>query len=126
MTGKWGAGFAVRPAKESATSRRRAARFDARVLAFVRALGATESQALFPGAVLSTPYGPLRVTPYGDWVACRFTDLEGLARAAQRFNSPGYHRVNPYSGKFNCHPVANDLEGALEEVRAHIASAAGS
>jgi len=50
--------------------------------------------------VLPTVCGPLRVVPYGNWIACRFSDV-----AAARGHLPHEQndRLNPHSGKFNFH-----------------------
>ena len=48
---------------------------------------------------LATPAGSLLITVYGNWIACRFDNVE-LGRLASA--STG-RRCNPYSGKWNFH-----------------------
>ena len=53
--------------------------------------------------VFYTRGGPLRVKPFGDWVACRFDDIELAKRAGVPFNS--------LNGKCNFHDTLT-VEGA--------------
>lgn len=53
--------------------------------------------------VLHTRGGPLRVKPFGDWVACRFDDVKRAGRAGVP--------LNPLNGKCNFHD-AMTAEGA--------------
>lgn len=48
--------------------------------------------------VIHTKLGPLSVTPYADWIACRFHDVERAVAGL------GGDRLNPHSGKWNWHP----------------------
>ena len=66
----------------------------------LRSIGALDVSGL-PGYLgyrfaLPTRYGTLLITPYDNWVACRFSHVE-LAVAG---NIPN---VNPHSGKWNWH-----------------------
>lgn len=51
----------------------------------------------FARFTVQTILGGLDVTPCGDWVACRFHDVE---RAVAKL---GRDNMNPYSGKWNHH-----------------------
>lgn len=49
---------------------------------------------------LATKAGELHITPYGEWIACRFENIELAKRYLPA--GPG-HRLNPNSGKWNWH-----------------------
>lgn len=50
------------------------------------------------GNRLQTLAGPLAITPYDDWIACRF---DSPARAGQLLTAQPRGRLNPHSGKWN-------------------------
>ena len=54
--------------------------------------------------VLKTRGGPLRLKPMGDWVACRFDDIEAAKRAGVPFN--------PLNGKCKFHDTTT-TNGAI-------------
>ncbi len=64
--------------------------------------------------VIQTRGGPLRMKPFGDWVACRFDELKRARRAGVSFN--------PLNGKCNFHDAMTaagahafeDFVGALK------------
>jgi hypothetical protein len=60
--------------------------------------------------------GPLTVTPYGSWVACRFDDVE---RAKRDLPEGAKARLNPHSGKWNFQDWPWDIpvETALAEFK---------
>lgn len=118
------AGIAVRSRRWTKTGRARAAEFNHAILAHARSLGAVDAAGIFvPGVTLETSFGPLRIIPFDDWVACRFLTEEGTAQAAQHFNGGFcYQHVNPYSGKFNCHPSSETFAARIREAIEHINS----
>ena len=62
---------------------------------------------------IDTIAGPLDMTPYEDWVACRFDDVD---RAVGKV---GYGGINPNSGKWNFHftkPGQNEVDFFLGEL----------
>jgi hypothetical protein len=59
--------------------------------------------------VLDTKCGPLGITPYEEWVACRFYDVE----RAKAHPISGY--FNQYSGKWNHHYFCWPVEDALAD-----------
>lgn len=64
---------------------------------------------------LETECGPLRVTVYEDWLACRFEDV---GSAKKTLYSGPHSRLNPYSGKWNFHfEPGDDIETCLKSVR---------
>ncbi len=72
--------------------------------------------------VLHTKLGPLSVTPYADWIACRFHDVE---RAAKHFGVTrlGCDRLNPHSGKWNWHPskpTYGSIDYLVHAFKAHV------
>lgn len=74
------------------------AAFTARVTALLVSMGAEVAAGPRGSLVLQTRAGVLTATPYGDWVAMRFHDVE----AARRVLGTDFSgRLNPYSGKFN-------------------------
>lgn len=117
------AGRAIHPRPETKAAAKRAARFNKTILDFARSIGATEEEHILPSVILDTIFGPMRITPLGTWLACRFCDDAGLARAAAALNCRGWQRVNPYSGKYNCHPDGT-TEERIEEAIRHIKSVA--
>lgn len=73
-------------------------RFNAQVIEIIVAKGAVENNEGFLGRFkLETKGGMLLITPYGDWIACRFDDL----KKAKAFVRSG--TLNLYSGKWNWH-----------------------
>lgn len=67
---------------------------------------------------LQTICGTLHITPYGNWIACRFNDVEA---AVARFGyHPSYGRLNPCSGKWNFHFAAVPAADALAEFEAEV------
>jgi hypothetical protein len=67
---------------------------------------------------LQTICGTLHITPYGNWIACRFHDVQA---AVARFGyHPSYGRLNPWSGKWNFHFAAIAAEDALAEFEAEV------
>jgi hypothetical protein len=77
----------------------REAAFNERFREWLKALGAKPGQ--YHEFDLDTKFGQLGITPYGDWVACRFEDVErAKAGLPHRF---GVDRLNPFSGKWNHH-----------------------
>jgi hypothetical protein len=69
--------------------------FKAGVTAYLATLGGRPGR--FYEQELDTPAGLLHVTAYGDWIACRFDDVE-LGKRFTHFYGPA---CNPYSGKWN-------------------------
>lgn len=69
--------------------------FAAAVTQAIKELGAREGGAY--GLQLDTRAGLLELSPYEDWVACRFEDV---ARANVEIH---HGQLNPYSGKWNWH-----------------------
>lgn len=68
-------------------------------------IGAVEkaivSEFATPQFVIQTTAGPLMVTPYEDFLACRFQDV-AAARTALGVREHSFgSRLNPYSGKWN-------------------------
>ena len=85
--------------------------FSAVVAAGLRLLGARPAQS--DDWELDTVASILRVTPYQNWIAYRFDDVEA-ARQHVRFGT-----LNPWSGKWTWHfekPNANDAECFAEQV----------
>ena len=85
--------------------------FPAAVAASLRRLGARPAKCY--DLELDTVAGTLRVTPYQNWIACRFDDVEA---AKQRV---GFGALNPWSGKWNWHferPDANDVEFFAKQI----------
>lgn len=116
----WNAGKAIRPKPKSKAAAKRGVAFNKAILDHARSLGGKDIEdGPFPAIRLLTIFGPLRITPFENWLACRFEDEEGIANAAAFFNA-GYQEVNPYSGKFNCHPPDGDLAAMVERCKAHI------
>ncbi len=69
------------------------------VRAFLTDLGAVKAPALYELRI-ETACGPLDVTPYAEWVACRFADVE---RAKARLPHGYADRLNRHTGKWNFH-----------------------
>ena len=65
-------------------------RFKAGVIAYLATLGARPG--CFYDHELDTPAGVLYVTPYGDWIACRFDDVS-LGRLFTCYHGPA---CNPW------------------------------
>ena len=85
--------------------------FQAAVAASLRHLGARSAQRY--DWELDTVVGTLRVTPYDNWIACCFDDVEA-AKQRVRFGT-----LNPWSGKWNWHferPDANDVNFFAEQI----------
>jgi hypothetical protein len=62
---------------------------------------------------IDTVAGPLDISPYENWVACRFDDVD---RAIGKVGCGG---INPNSGKWNFHftkPVQKDVDFFLAEL----------
>ena len=70
-----------------------------------------------PAVYLATLAGRLRITCYGNWLACRF-DEPDLARASLP-HGPG-ERLNSSSGKWNFHFGRVTAEEALAMFRAEL------
>ncbi len=93
--------------------------FPAVVAAGLRRLGARPAQSY--DWKLDTVAGPLPVTAYANWVACRFDDVEA---AEQRVH---FGTLNRWSGKWNWHfekPNANDAEFFAEQIERLLDTAA--
>lgn len=69
--------------------------FTREVTQVIQALGAKEGGSY--GWQIDTPAGLLQISPYEDWVACRFEDVEQAKAMVY------YGQLNPYSGKWNWH-----------------------
>ena len=67
--------------------------------------------------VLPTVCGSLRVVPYGNWIACRFSDV---AAARNRLPHGPCDRLNPHSGKWNWHFAAMTAESAFATFEAEV------
>lgn len=76
---------------------RLAALFIEATAALLTRLGATEVIDYRQRFVIETIYGPLSVTPYDTWIACRFAEVPRVDR-----DQLGT-RFNHYSGKWNFH-----------------------
>ena len=62
---------------------------------------------------LDTPLGQLWASPYDDWIACRFDNLE----LAKQHLPHGYDdRLNKFSGKWNWHGDGLDADGYATEM----------
>ena len=72
-------------------------RFCDQIRAFLLRNGATEQLNRCYEFVSITKMGPLQISVYPDWVACRFDDVERAVGVI------GRHGMNPYSGKWNHH-----------------------
>jgi hypothetical protein len=72
-------------------------RFKAALTEYVISKGARPSKSY--DYEVATPAGPLLISVYGNWIACRFEDLE-LGRLASTTTG---QTCNPYSGKWNFH-----------------------
>ena len=84
------------------------AKFDAMVDDLMQELGAKPSD--FYRWAITTRAGLLHVIPRGDWVACRFDDVE-----AAKGLGLGY--FNQYSGKWNHHYDEGAGEQEINEFR---------
>ena len=84
--------------RRTSTKRQRQAgeRFKQSVADYLASKGATTSR--FYAFEIETKAGTLFVSPYEDWIACRFENVEEAKRLLG--NSA---RLNPYSGKWNFH-----------------------
>jgi len=85
--------------------------FPAVVAAGLRLLGARPAQSY--DWEIDTVAGALRVTPYPNWIACRFDDVEA---ARQRVH---FGTLNPWSGKWNWHfehPNSDDAAFFVEQI----------
>lgn len=67
------------------------------------AVGGVRDDGVYP-FVLHTRGGTLRLKPMGDWVACRFDDIELAGRAGVAFS--------PLNGKCNFHDTTT-ADGAI-------------
>lgn len=87
--------------KISKAEEKRRAAFDAKVILFLTRLGAekVDREPFQSYRIRNTVCGPLLVTPFGNWIACRFDDVE-LAKKVLPHGLQ-YDRLNPYSGKWN-------------------------
>lgn len=84
----------------------------------LRAMGAQPVANLPQHLRLSTQAGPLRVRPYGNWVAMRFENPEKANEVLGRRLG-----LNPYSGKYNVmFGNALDVGGSLEHFDSHLAT----
>lgn len=72
-------------------------RFKSTVTDYLLSLGARPGR--WYDYELDTPAGLLHLTPYENWLACRFDDV-AFGRA---FTATCGHSCNPYSGKWNHH-----------------------
>lgn len=90
-------------------------KFNALVDAYMRECGAVEKRPAQPdfdiagchepfGAewTVQTKAGPMGVTAYGDWIACRFDDRDKAAVVLVEAGL-GLVRLNRFSGKWNHH-----------------------
>jgi len=85
--------------------------FAAAVTQAMKELGAREGSAY--GWQIDTRAGLLQLSPYEDWVACRFEDV---ARANVEIR---YGQLNPHSGKWNWYfdkPDAADVERFKQQI----------
>ena len=90
---------------------------------FVLAHGGIEIETIPIGGLggrmaLQTICGTLHVTPYGNWIACRFYDTD--AAVAHFGYQPVHGRLNPWSGKWNFHFNAIPAADALAEFEAEV------
>ncbi len=69
--------------------------FRDQIRAFLLRNGATEQLNKAYEYAIITKMGPLQVSIYPDWVACRFDDVDRAVAII------GRHGMNPYSGKWN-------------------------
>jgi hypothetical protein len=99
-------------------------KFTANVVAYIVGKGATPGR--HEEYELATNIGVLKITPYDNWIACRFDDVE----AAQLFCA-----CNKYSGKWNFHysddvatlstaSTIGDFMNEIERLLAYVPSAA--
>ncbi len=64
---------------------------------------------------LKTRAGNLQVTPYNNWLACRFDD-EKLAKTVLGDDDP-CRRLNPFSGKWNHHfSFEHDIDDCIRSL----------
>jgi hypothetical protein len=92
-------------------------RFKAGVTAYLESLGARAGR--FYKQELDTPAGLLHVSVYGDWIACRFDDVD----LGKRFTHVCAPACNPYSGKWNfIYEILGpfDPDRALADFRYHL------
>jgi hypothetical protein len=85
--------------------------FAAAVTQAMKELGAREGSAY--GWQIDTRAGLLQLSPYEDWVACRFEDV---ARANVEIR---HGQLNPHSGKWNWYfdkPDAADVERFKQQI----------
>jgi hypothetical protein len=85
--------------------------FAAAVTQAIKELGAREGSAY--GWQIDTRAGLLQLSPYEDWVACRFEDV---ARANVEIR---HGQLNPHSGKWNWYfdkPDAADVERFKQQI----------
>lgn len=84
--------------RRTPTKRQRQAgeRFKQSVADYLASKGATTSR--FYAFEIETKAGTLFVSPYEDWIACRFENVEEAKRLLGHST-----RLNPYSGKWNFH-----------------------
>ena len=95
--------------------------FEAACTRMLMMAGAKENGTSFAKLGLETIAGPMDCSPYEDWLACRFVDVEKAKQVI------GASSLNPFSGKWNWHytkPTPTDLIG-LQSVIAHVAMPSG-
>lgn len=78
--------------------------------AYLASIGARPWPDGFYAFVLPTTIGELWITPYDDWIACRWGNVD-KARAAGL-------DCNPYSGKWNFHCTAATAAATLHYFQA--------
>lgn len=92
--------------------------FEAACTRMLMMAGAKENGTSFAKLGLETIAGPMDCSPYEDWLACRFVDVEKAKQVI------GAGSLNPFSGKWNWHytkPTPRDLIG-LQSVIARVAA----
>ncbi len=85
-----------------AKRKRKPTTFKADTEAYLASIGAKPSD--FYAYALDTIIGVLWITPYDDWIACRWDNID-KARAAGL-------GCNPYSGKWNHHCIDDTADAA--------------
>lgn len=91
--------------------------FQQSVIEYLVSKGATHDS--FYRFQIETKAGRLYITPYENWIAACFADVE---RAKQLLGSSLHGRLNPSTGKWNFHFADEALEGnvALDCFTSHV------
>ena len=85
-------------------------KFNAAVEAFIRSIGGKKIgekprcpglEKCGPEFAIQTVAGELTVHPAGDWIACRFQDVEAAKRLLSFWPKEELARLNGFSGKWN-------------------------